>query len=67
MATHGALYFQIAFAGFFGLAFVVLFFALGEANSEFDAASGVVQIYRYQGVTCAIHLADEFADFFGVQ
>ena len=53
---------------FFVLAFIVLLlFAFGEADFEFDAPARVVQVDRYQRIAGAYHAADESFDFLGMQ
>jgi len=51
----------------FGLAFVMLLFAFGEADLELDPAVLEMQIERYEGVTGALDFADQTLEFSGVQ
>ena len=41
----------------------MLFFALGQADFQFDPSTQEVQIKWHQGITGALHLADQPADF----
>ena len=50
-----------------GSSFVVLFLAFGEADFQFHASAGVVQVERNEGIAGALDLADQFADFLGME
>lgn len=47
--------------------FVMLFFAFGEADFELDSSANEMQVKWNQCITCALYLANEFADFLGVK
>ena len=50
MIFHGARRFTLAGFFLFILTFVVLLFALGQADFEFNPTAYVVQVDRHQGV-----------------
>ena len=60
---HQPLFFPFPVGFFHALAFVVLFFAFGQADVHFDIAAFVVHIERDEGIAAAFDFADELVDF----
>ncbi len=60
---HGLLRLTLLIASLVSVALVMLFFAFGEADFEFDAAAFVMQIERHHGVSALLDFANELVDF----
>ncbi len=67
MPAHGALLFALPVAVLAGLTFAMRLFALGQGDFQFDLIAFPITGSRYQGVSVAFDLADQFIDFMTMQ